>query len=57
MSSTERTIDGNEAAATIADALSDLLAIYPITPATPMVEQAAAWARATRPIRGARGPK
>jgi pyruvate-ferredoxin/flavodoxin oxidoreductase len=28
------TIDGNEAAATIAHALSEVIAIYPITPST-----------------------
>ncbi|HEX6293487.1 MAG TPA: pyruvate:ferredoxin (flavodoxin) oxidoreductase [Herpetosiphonaceae bacterium] len=33
-------IDGNEAAATIAYKLSDIIAIYPITPATAMGEQA-----------------
>ena len=37
------TIDGNEAAATIAYQLSDIIAIYPITPSTSMGEQADAW--------------
>ncbi len=43
------TIDGNEAAATIAYKLSDVIAIYPITPATPMGEQADAWSAAGTP--------
>ncbi len=36
-------IDGNEAAARIAYAASDAVAIYPITPASPMGEHADAW--------------
>jgi pyruvate-ferredoxin/flavodoxin oxidoreductase len=47
MSPIQVTIDGNEAAATVAYKLSDIIAIYPITPATPMGEQADAWS-ATR---------
>lgn len=43
------TIDGNEAAASIAYRLSDVIAIYPITPSTPMGESADAWAAAARP--------
>lgn len=43
------TIDGNEAAATIACKLSDVMAIYPITPSTPMGEQADAWSAAKQP--------
>ncbi len=42
-------IDGNEAAARVAYALSETIAIYPITPASPMGEQADAWAAAERP--------
>ena len=38
------TIDGNEAAAGIAYALSEVVAIYPITPASPMGELADLWA-------------
>ncbi len=34
------TIDGNEAAARVAHALSEIIAIYPITPSTPMGELA-----------------
>ncbi|MBK5289638.1 MAG: pyruvate:ferredoxin (flavodoxin) oxidoreductase [Acidimicrobiia bacterium] len=43
------TIDGNEAAARVAYALSETVAIYPITPASPMGELADAWAGAGRP--------
>ena len=37
------TIDGNEAVATIAHALSEVIAIYPITPSTTMGELSDAW--------------
>ncbi|WP_260291935.1 pyruvate:ferredoxin (flavodoxin) oxidoreductase [Sedimenticola hydrogenitrophicus] len=37
------TIDGNEAAATIAHLTNEVIAIYPITPASPMGEHADAW--------------
>ncbi|MEO8970012.1 MAG: pyruvate:ferredoxin (flavodoxin) oxidoreductase [Ktedonobacteraceae bacterium] len=37
------TIDGNEAAANIAHALSEVIAIYPITPSTTMGELSDAW--------------
>ena len=40
------TIDGNEAAAWVAYQASEVIAIYPITPATPMGEMADAWAAA-----------
>ncbi len=43
MASRQITIDGNEAAARIAHQLSDVCAIYPITPASPMGELADAW--------------
>jgi pyruvate-ferredoxin/flavodoxin oxidoreductase len=39
-------LDGNEAAARVAYALSEAVAIYPITPASPMGEFADAWAAA-----------
>ncbi|HWL35556.1 MAG TPA: pyruvate:ferredoxin (flavodoxin) oxidoreductase [Frankiaceae bacterium] len=42
-------VDGNEAAARVAYALSDVVAIYPITPASPMGESADAWSAAGRP--------
>jgi pyruvate-ferredoxin/flavodoxin oxidoreductase len=41
-------VDGNEAAARVAHALSDVIAIYPITPASPMGELADAWSAAGR---------
>jgi pyruvate-ferredoxin/flavodoxin oxidoreductase len=41
-------IDGNEAAARIAHRLSEVIAIYPITPASPMGELADAWSAAGR---------
>ncbi|MEM9587794.1 MAG: pyruvate:ferredoxin (flavodoxin) oxidoreductase, partial [Planctomycetota bacterium] len=37
------TIDGNEAAARVAHATNEVIAIYPITPASPMGELADAW--------------
>ncbi|MGB8168547.1 MAG: pyruvate:ferredoxin (flavodoxin) oxidoreductase [Chthoniobacteraceae bacterium] len=40
------TIDGNEAVARVAYRLSDVIALYPITPATPMGEWSDAWASA-----------
>jgi pyruvate-ferredoxin/flavodoxin oxidoreductase len=43
------TIDGNEAAANIAYRLAEVIAIYPITPATPMGELADTWAAQQRP--------
>ncbi len=42
-------IDGNEAAARIAYPLSEVVAIYPITPSSPMAEQAEMWANARVP--------
>jgi pyruvate-ferredoxin/flavodoxin oxidoreductase len=42
-------IDGNEAAARVAYALSDVIAIYPITPSSPMGEWADQWAAEGRP--------
>ena len=38
------TIDGNTAAAHVAYAFSDVAAIYPITPSSPMAEVADDWA-------------
>ncbi len=43
------TVDGNEAAARIAHLLSEVIAIYPITPASPMGELADAWSHAGKP--------
>jgi len=42
-------IDGNEAAARVAHRLSEVAAIYPITPASPMGELADAWSAEGRP--------
>jgi pyruvate-ferredoxin/flavodoxin oxidoreductase len=47
------TVDGNEAAARAAYLCSEVIAIYPITPASPMAELADAWAAGGRPnLRG-----
>jgi pyruvate-ferredoxin/flavodoxin oxidoreductase len=43
------TVDGNEAVARIAYALNEVIAIYPITPASPMAEWADTWSTAGRP--------
>ena len=42
-------LDGNEAAARIAYQLSEVISIYPITPASPMAEHTDDWAAARRP--------
>ena len=39
------TVDGNEAAAKVAHRVSEVIAIYPITPASPMGELADAWSQ------------
>ena len=49
MARTNVTIEGNEAAAQIAYTLSEVIAIYPITPSTAMGELSDAWAAANRP--------
>ena len=51
------TVDGNEAAARIAHRLSEVIAIYPITPASPMGELADAWAAGGGPTSGAPSPR
>ncbi|MGH7785273.1 MAG: pyruvate:ferredoxin (flavodoxin) oxidoreductase, partial [Candidatus Binatia bacterium] len=43
------TVDGNEAAASVAYRANEVIAIYPITPASPMGELADAWAVERRP--------
>ncbi|MBI1351471.1 MAG: pyruvate:ferredoxin (flavodoxin) oxidoreductase [Actinomycetales bacterium] len=48
MVSSWRCVDGNEAVALVAHRLSDVCAIYPITPASPMGEFADAWSAAGR---------
>ena len=42
-------LDGNEAAALVAYAVSEVISIYPITPASPMAEHSDDWAAASRP--------
>ena len=42
-------LDGNEAAARIAYQLSEVISIYPITPASPMAEHCDDWAAAGKP--------
>ena len=52
-------VDGNEATARVAHRLSEVIAIYPITPASPMGELADAWSasgQANQP-RYATGPR
>jgi pyruvate-ferredoxin/flavodoxin oxidoreductase len=49
MDQTWTCIDGNEAAARVAYALSEVIALYPITPASPMGESSDDWAAAHRP--------
>ena len=46
---TYATLDGNEAVARVAYPLSEVIAIYPITPSSPMGEWADAWASEHRP--------
>ncbi|HZS03523.1 MAG TPA: pyruvate:ferredoxin (flavodoxin) oxidoreductase, partial [Blastocatellia bacterium] len=45
----QKTIDANEAVADVAYRLSEVIAIYPITPSSPMGEWSDAWASATKP--------
>jgi pyruvate-ferredoxin/flavodoxin oxidoreductase len=46
---TSACVDGNEAAAQVAYAFSEVIPIYPITPSSPMAELADEWAAAERP--------
>ncbi len=48
-SKTYATIDGNEAVARVAYRLNEVIAIYPITPSSPMGEWADAWASTDKP--------
>ena len=43
------TIDGNEAAARVAHKISEVIAIYPITPSSPMGEWADQWSAESKP--------
>jgi pyruvate-ferredoxin/flavodoxin oxidoreductase len=49
MHTTFATIDGNEAVARVAYRLSEVIAIYPITPSSAMGEWADAWSASNRP--------
>jgi pyruvate-ferredoxin/flavodoxin oxidoreductase len=49
MSQQWETLDGNEAAARVAYALSEVISIFPITPASPMAEHCDDWSAAHRP--------
>jgi pyruvate-ferredoxin/flavodoxin oxidoreductase len=49
MKHTFATIDGNEAVASVAYRLNEVIAIFPITPSSPMGEWADAWASAGTP--------
>ena len=44
-----KTLDGNEAVASVAYRLSEVIAVYPITPASPMGEYADEWAALRQP--------
>src|SRR5499425_431678 len=46
---TRATVDGNEAAVSVAYRLNEVCCIYPITPSSPMAELADEWATAGRP--------
>jgi len=43
------TIDGNQAAATIAHLTNEVIAIYPITPASPLGEWSDEWSSRNQP--------
>ena len=49
MTELRATIDGNEAAASVAYRLNEVCCIYPITPSSPMAELADEWASERRP--------
>jgi len=49
-------LDGNEATARIAYAVSEVISIYPITPASPMAEHCDDWAAAGQPNRWGKVP-
>ncbi len=49
MSRKKITVDGNEAVARVAHKINEVIAIYPITPSTPMGEHADAWSADGRP--------
>ena len=49
MSRPRTTIDGNEAAASVAYRLNEVIAIYPITPSSPMGEWSDQWSAESKP--------
>jgi len=49
MAKTKVTIDGNEAASSVAYQINEVIAIYPITPSSPMGEWADQWASEGKP--------
>ena len=49
MNRSKVTIDGNEAAAYVAFRVSEVIAIYPITPSSPMGEWADQWSSENKP--------
>ncbi|HMB89249.1 MAG TPA: hypothetical protein VKP65_00290, partial [Rhodothermales bacterium] len=49
MTRAQVTIDGNEAAAYVAHQTNEVIAIYPITPASPMGELADLWSTQDKP--------
>ena len=49
MSQNWECLDGNEAAARVAYAMSEVISIYPITPASPMAEYCDDWSAAHKP--------
>src|SRR6202047_1720310 len=49
MTAKQATLDGNEAVAAVAYQLSEVVAIYPITPSSPMGEWADQWAAEGKP--------
>ncbi|HEY6575991.1 MAG TPA: hypothetical protein VI029_13880, partial [Mycobacterium sp.] len=46
---TRATVDGNEAAVSVAYRLNEVCCIYPITPSSPMAELADEWSSAQQP--------
>ncbi len=46
--SEKRALEGNEAVARVAYSVSEIFSIYPITPSTPMAEQADIWSAASK---------
>jgi pyruvate-ferredoxin/flavodoxin oxidoreductase len=49
MSRLKVTIDGNEAAAYVAHKINEVIAIYPITPSSPMGEWSDQWSSEGKP--------